>query len=483
MFRIDEQPEVFFSNAATSRVVNYAVSKGRARPIARGLYTRNPSDPLEDVVVRNWSAIAGGYFPGAVVVDRAAFELAPAQDGSLTLAARRARDVKLPGLRLRAREGAGPLDGDARWMGEDLYMSSRPRAFLDNLRASRARSGVPRTLNREELERRLDQYAGENQAELNRLRDAARELAPLIGAESLFERLDDLIGALQGTRSGHLRTAEARARRVGQPFDRSRLLRFEQLQTYLLSRAHPSVDSNPRHEVSTFAFFEAYFSNFIEGTEFTLEEAERIVFEGVVPEQRPRDAHDILGTYELVADPGERCLVPETADDLVEILQAQHGVLLRARSEIGPGRFKTDPNRAGSTLFVAPELVEGTLREGYRYLDSLPAGLPRAFFAMFLVSEVHPFADGNGRIARVLMNSELTAAGEQRVVIPIASRDDYLHALRGMTHNGNARALSTVLEALQQATSEVDYSTRTSAELDLRRRGAFDEAVDRGLGL
>ena len=31
---------------------------------------------------------------------------------------------------------------------------------------------------------------------------------------------------------------------------------------------------------------------------------------------------------------------------------------------------------------------------------------------MFLVSEVHPFADGNGRAARIMMNAELVAAGE-----------------------------------------------------------------------
>jgi hypothetical protein len=33
---------------------------------------------------------------------------------------------------------------------------------------------------------------------------------------------------------------------------------------------------------------------------------------------------------------------------------------------------------------------------------------------MFLVSEVHPFADGNGHIARIMMNAVLVAAGENR---------------------------------------------------------------------
>jgi len=136
--------------------------------------------------------------------------------------------------------------------------------------------------------------------------------------------------------------------------------------------------------------------------------------------------------------------------------------MLAERPEIGPGEFKIEPNRAGYAEFVAPDLVEGTLREGYRYLDSLPSGFHRAVFAMFLVSEVHPFADGNGRVARILMNSELSAVGEQRILVPIASRDDYLQALRGMTHNRNASSLVRVMAALQLESSEDNFSDRAT---------------------
>ncbi len=53
----------------------------------------------------------------------------------------------------------------------------------------------------------------------------------------------------------------------------------------------------------------------------------------------------------------------------------------------------------------------------------------RAIFMMFLVSEVHPFADGNGRVARVMMNAELAAAQQVRVLIPIVYRSNYISAL------------------------------------------------------
>ncbi len=45
---------------------------------------------------------------------------------------------------------------------------------------------------------------------------------------------------------------------------------------------------------------------------------------------------------------------------------------------------------------------------------------------MVIVSEVHPFSDGNGRVARVMMNEELIAHDEERIIIPTAYRTDYL---------------------------------------------------------
>jgi Fic family protein len=35
-----------------------------------------------------------------------------------------------------------------------------------------------------------------------------------------------------------------------------------------------------------------------------------------------------------------------------------------------------------------------------------------------MISEVHPFMDGNGRISRIMMNAELTAAGMPKIIIP-----------------------------------------------------------------
>lgn len=233
-------------------------------------------------------------------------------------------------------------------------------------------------------------------------------------------------------------------------------------------------------------FWEAYFSNFIEGTEFTPEEAERIVFEGEVPAARPEDAHDVLGTYQLVSDEAELRHRTASADEYIELLREWHRLILGGRPDKRPGEFKLYPNQAGNTVFVAPDLVMGTLRRGYEILHSLTTSTQRGTFAAFLIAEVHPFEDGNGRLARAVMNAEYVAGGEQRAVVPTISRNDYLRALRRLSRQDRPDLFVTYLDRVRRWTARMDWSTLDVARALLERTNAFvdvNDAEDRGLQL
>ncbi len=488
-FSLEQQPEIFASTTERSAAIRRAVAAGKARKVAGRLYTRNMDDPLEQVARRNWSRIAAHYFPGAVVVDRSAFEARPSTDGSLFLDAgpdyAGRRPLRLPGLTLRPRRGPGPAPGDMPHL-DGLHFSSRPRAMLDNVRSSRARGGVARTLSAAEVEDELTQAAAlRGTKALNELRDQARDLAGPLGAGEEMAALDDLIGAILGTRDVSLATAAARASRVGLGFDARRVELFEILQAALLRGALEGREDQPA-SFPALSFIEAYFSNWIEGTEFELHEAEQIVFERAVPEGRVEDAHDIIGTFDLVNDPLKRKQLPDGPDDLLDLLRSHHRLMLERRPQANPGALKTRVNRAGGTTFVHPDLVAGTLREGYRFYETLPTGLSRGIFLMFLVSEVHPFADGNGRVGRVLMNAALSAAGEQRIVIPIVYRDDYLQGLRALSRSDNPQPLIRVLDYAQGYAAAIDWSDLRTAERMLEDTNAFippETAEGRGVRL
>ena len=64
--------------------------------------------------------------------------------------------------------------------------------------------------------------------------------------------------------------------------------------------------------------------------------------------------------------------------------------IMDSRLDKSPGSFKQQGNQAGSTLFVAPDLVEGTLEQGFALFRSLEGPFARAVFMMFLVSGRSP---------------------------------------------------------------------------------------------
>lgn len=479
-----KEPEVF--RPADVGAASRASRRGELRRLARGLYTWNLDEPVEQLLRRRWIDVAALYFPDAVLVDRSAVEARPAADGSVFLDSGPEpvypRSLRLPGLTLKPRSGPGPVDGDMQF--GPLWRSGEARTALDNARPSRARGGVARTLGSTGLEEWLERIArNRGEADLLQIRDEARGLAPALSAEVEQGRLDELIAALLGTGDAGLETETGRARGRRQPFDAARVGLFETLRGALAAHLAPARPE-PADPERVFAFFESYFSNFIEGTEFEVGEAEEIVFSGVVPADRPEDAHDILGTFGVVTDPDLRSRTPADAADFAELLQLLNRRILEQRPSKSPGEWKQRPNRAGGTSFVAPDLVLGTLAEAWSFYETLPPGFPRAVFAMFAVSEIHPFADGNGRVCRALLNAELSAAGQCRIVIPLCFRADYLGALRAMSRQSNPDPLIRMADRAQRWASLVDWSTLPRATNQLKASNALvppDEAEEQGL--
>lgn len=475
--RLDGLPEVFLSGRATSTIVSRLVQAGHARKIGPRLYTRNLVDAPEAIIARSLWPIVALLAPGAVVSHRTALENRPALDGSVFLSGPYPRQIALPGVTLRQIKGPGPVQGDMPYMGT-LFLASRPRAFLENLSPSRQRANIPKAVGQGEVERRLAETlrVGGEEA-LNRLRDEARAIALELGLAAECRLLDRLVAALLRSRPALLTSPVARAYAAGEPYDPARLPRFDALFRALRNGDWPR---RPDRAVSApafqnAAFFDAYFSNYIEGTDFPIEQALRIVFAGEIPASRPADAHDVLGTYRLVASAAEMRRRPQDFDEFLRLLKRRHAAIMEGRPEKGPGEFKTENNQAGTTLFVAPELVTGTLRHGYGMYAALDEPFARALFVMFLVAEVHPFADGNGRLARVMMNADLLAEGETRILIPSVYRNEYLGSLKRLTHYEDPAAFLRVMAYAQAFVAGIDFTDLAAAQRALASLHAFED--------
>jgi len=209
-----------------------------------------------------------------------------------------------------------------------------------------------------------------------------------------------------------------------------------------------------------------------------VEQAVAIALHNIIPVDRPADAHDIVGTWSVVSDAQEMARVPTDAEELMDLLRSRHATLMAARPDKHPGEFKREPNQAGDTVFVAPERVHGTLVRGFELYRSLESAFARAVFIKFLVAEVHPFADGNGRISRIMMNAELAAAGECRILIPTIYRANYLSALKALSQGRNASPLIRSLDFAQQWVDALRWGSLDETTTALSREHAFMESGD-----
>ncbi len=475
--------EVLFSgqDAALARQLQRRAKAGELQRIAPGVYALGGSDEeIRSRVRRHWQLLAGHLVPGAVVSHISALTRGLTEAGYVTLShpTRFNRTIKLPGVDLVLLKGAPPQPGDLPLGTTGLYWASRHRALLENF--GRVTTARPTRAGRQAVEERLVSIlnaSGEDA--LNQVRDAARALAPALGTEKAFDELNRTVGLLLKThQKGQLRTRRGQLVAQGTPVDAERMARFELLATELRTAALPTIhDVAPDGDAKIhFAFIESYFSNYVEGTKFSIEEAEGIVLRNTIVPGRPKDSHDVLGVFNLAVRPGTRDSVPAPGAAFVAGLQHRHQAMLDRRPEANPGALKTEANYAGTTQFVLPAFVRGTLQEGSRLALSVPEGLARAIYYAFLVSETHPFDDGNGRLSRLIMNAELSRLGLGRIIIPTLFHPQYVDCQRALTRADEPEGFIKALAFAARWCAGFSYGNLPALIASLRATNAFEES-------
>jgi hypothetical protein len=295
-----------------------------------------------------------------------------------------------------------------------------------------------------------------------------------------LETLRAMIGALLGTHEkGELKTRDGLLVSKGKSVDRERLERFGLLAAYLRTAALPRIEETVALGVARHnrAFFESYFSNYVEGTKFSIEDARDIVMHQKVMATRPKDSHDILGVYQLAVEAPYRHSPPVSGEEFLPTLQEWHAKMLQARPEANPGGIKTEVNYAGTTQFVSPGQVRGTFEEGSRLAMSVPEGIPRAIFYLFLVAEIHPFVDGNGRISRLVMNAELSRSGLHRIIVPTLFHPQFVDCLRKLTRDNEPADYVRSLAKMARWCSQFDYQNLDGVIEALKKTNAMEESL------
>jgi len=474
----------FVTDDDSQRELRNAYRAGKLFRIRKGIYIDTDNEAvINKTIINQWYRIAQFLFKGSIAAFRTADELRPMNMRVYLLTENlKRRTVTVGPVKFIVDTGNTSIGVEP--FQPEMMRSNPARLLLENLSLSRAKADIKKTLGKEWVEAQLVQEIDRRgEKGVNQLRDEARKMADALNYKNEFDMLNKMVSALLNTypAKGVLQTRTGISRAKGEPYDEERIQRFDMLAEYLTKvdltvMPYKYEKASWRH----LTFFESYFSNYIEGTEFTIDEAEEIAFSGKENHERHEDSHDILSHVALSGDHAEMCYVPDSAEALINTLKNRHQILLAQRPDKKPGVFKGKANKAGSTHFVEPDQVEGTLTQGFDIYRAVPDGIKKALFIHFLISECHPFNDGNGRLARIMMNAELVTNDLHKIIVPTVTRENYLNGMRQATRQNSFRAMVKVLHQLHHYTASINWSEYGEARSTLEKDAA-DKEADEGL--
>lgn len=195
---------------------------------------------------------------------------------------------------------------------------------------------------------------------------------------------------------------------------------------------------------------DAYHSLSIEGYRVTADLVEKVrsgMWDPDGADQQQRDAMAAKGYFEAherVKDfiaqsmqPRSRARGPRTPQRVREALGAWYLALFSPSVQAGLlqpsdlAGWRSDQVFIRGALHVPPskEAVRDCMPVLFELIENEPHPAVRAVLGHFLFVYIHPHMDGNGRLARFLMNALLVSGGYVWTVIPLERRTEYMQAL------------------------------------------------------
>jgi len=183
-------------------------------------------------------------------------------------------------------------------------------------------------------------------------------------------------------------------------------------------------------------------TNSIEGSTLTAKEVELLLSENISPN---KDLDDVL---EAKAAQKTLNFVKEYKGKLnQEFLLKIHEIYFKDTKTKIAGRYKKYQNKVGGSKFelTLPEFVLTDMKlyfEEYEKLKKELNPLELASWAHWKLVRIHPFQDGNGRTARIIMNHVLHKNGYGMIDIKTKEKQSYFKTLEKCNYNNNARVLA-----------------------------------------
>jgi Fic family protein len=175
-----------------------------------------------------------------------------------------------------------------------------------------------------------------------------------------------------------------------------------------------------------------YHSNAIEGNTLTLKET-RVVLEGItVGGKTLREHLEVLNHREAIQYVEAIVQQPESCSEWQ--VKNIHRLVLKHLDDDNAGRYRTVNVTIAGARHTPPSFLQVStqmqaLMNWYQQQATSLHPVERAARLHIDLVKIHPFVDGNGRTARLIMNLELLKHGFPAVVLSVATRLAYYEAL------------------------------------------------------
>jgi len=183
-----------------------------------------------------------------------------------------------------------------------------------------------------------------------------------------------------------------------------------------------------------------YNSNAIEGNTLSLRETQLVIQEGITVGGKSLREHLEARNHPDAIDYVEKLAQKQTPIEQDDILKI-NALLMRGIDDQNAGKYRTGQVRVAGVTFMPPptQKIPKMISELLQTLSQNPDELRPIELAAFFHHKcvyIHPFLDGNGRTARLLINVILIRNGYPFTVLLKVDRPKYLRAL-GEADNGN----------------------------------------------
>lgn len=173
-----------------------------------------------------------------------------------------------------------------------------------------------------------------------------------------------------------------------------------------------------------------YTSNAIEGNTLTRQETALVLDKGLAVEGKPvRDIMEALDHEEALALAKSIAASERALDD--NVVFDLHKVVLKRSQPDEAGYLSRHQRRIlGSVaVFPSPAKLPAMMEEFGQWLAGAAPNAQTAIEAHWRLVAIHPFSDGNGRTARLLMNLILFRGGYSPIVVDPERRRAYIDTL------------------------------------------------------